>query len=292
MIEVSLPNTHKLLLAVLRTCSISRLDQVAAAAQLAHQTESDYAELLARIVSSGIYPPNGKVNSAPKAKALPSKPPSKEINEAVKALASLELVTIKRIRRDRTVDYTQLHLTEEGRRAADTVMKDRRYIHRPPVEERRKIFIACAFGKDDVNRLCDEHLIPACEDVEYAHYRVDRAEPISTITDAILEEIRKCRLMVADLTYARPSVYFEVGIAHGLGIPLILTCREDHLRSADDLLKVHFDLAQFRISFWKEDERTHKIVWPDEASRPVTRLRGFLNTPESERPFRFAFNRW
>ncbi len=37
------------------------------------------------------------------------------------------------------------------------------------------------------------------------------------------------RFMIADFTGHRGGVYFEAGFAHGLGIPVIWTCREDQL---------------------------------------------------------------
>tara|TARA_R110002050_G_scaffold85135_1_gene181727 strand:- start:12337 stop:12663 length:327 start_codon:yes stop_codon:yes gene_type:complete len=73
------------------------------------------------------------------------------------------------------------------------------------------------------------------------------------ITEDIVENILNAKCIIADLTYARPSVYFEVGYAHGLPADLLLTCREDHHRGIKDDAKIHFDLEQFKISFWSVD---------------------------------------
>jgi nucleoside 2-deoxyribosyltransferase len=113
--------------------------------------------------------------------------------------------------------------------------------------------------------------IPACEEAGYHPFRVDRSEPHGTITDAILSEIHACQFMIADLTYARQSVYFEVGVAHGLGIPVLLTCRQDHFRGKSDAEKVHFDLEQFMTSYWTLDGSN--FVWMGgEEMKPKARL--------------------
>jgi hypothetical protein len=57
----------------------------------------------------------------------------------------------------------------------------------------------------------------------------------------------------ADLTYSRPSVYFEAGYAQRV-VPVIYTVRRDHFKfKADDPngnLKVHFDLQMRNIIDW------------------------------------------
>jgi hypothetical protein len=83
--------------------------------------------------------------------------------------------------------------------------------------------------------------------------RVDRIEHNEDIDDKIIFEIERCDFALADLTYARPSVYFEAGYA-GRTVPVIYTCRRDHLRPrADDSygnLRVHFDLQMKNIIPW------------------------------------------
>jgi hypothetical protein len=44
------------------------------------------------------------------------------------------------------------------------------------------------------------------------------------IDDRIIAEIRLARFVIADVTGARPSVYYEAGFADGLGTPVIWTC--------------------------------------------------------------------
>ena len=67
-------------------------------------------------------------------------------------------------------------------------------------------------------------------------------------SSAIIGEIRRSGLVVADFTGNRGGVYFEVGSAMGLGIPLIWTCRDT------DISEVHFDTRQYNHIIWKEPE--------------------------------------
>jgi nucleoside 2-deoxyribosyltransferase len=107
------------------------------------------------------------------------------------------------------------------------------------------------------------------------------SEPERTMTEAITDSITEAACVVADLTHARPSVYFEVGYAHGLGVPLLLTCRKDHHRGTEDNARVHFDLQQYRISFW---ERTSESAfsWDKKSMKPDKRLAALVLPREPE----------
>ena len=63
--------------------------------------------------------------------------------------------------------------------------------------------------------------------------------------------------MVCDLTYSRPSVYFEAGYAIARGIRVFFTAKHDH--NSDDPVfdanknKVHFDLRNRQITWWNQN---------------------------------------
>ncbi len=82
------------------------------------------------------------------------------------------------------------------------------------------------------------------EDAGYTAVRLDAVEHNEKIDDRIIAEIRRSGLLVADLTGGRANVYFEAGFAMGLGIPVIWTCREDHLKD------LHFDTRQYNYIAW------------------------------------------
>ena len=89
-------------------------------------------------------------------------------------------------------------------------------------------FVAMWFdpSMDDV---WSEGFEPAIAEAGYRAMRVDLPEHNDRIDDKIISEIRRSRFLVADFTHgkdgARGGVYYEAGFAHGLGIPVVFTCR-------------------------------------------------------------------
>lgn len=97
---------------------------------------------------------------------------------------------------------------------------------------------------------------PAIRDAGYEPVRIDQQEHVNKIDDEIIAEIRRARFVVADFTHgttgARGGVYYEAGFAHGVGIPVIFTCRKD---SFD---KVHFDTRQYNHIVWSEPKELRR----------------------------------
>lgn len=64
------------------------------------------------------------------------------------------------------------------------------------------------------------------------------------ITDKIIEMLLRARFIVADLTFERPNVYFELGFARGLGKTVITTAREG--------TKLHFDVKDWTCTQYND----------------------------------------
>ena len=109
-------------------------------------------------------------------------------------------------------------------------------------------FVALWFN-EATDALYDRAIAPAVRAAGYQPLRIDqKPDFLGKIDDQIIAEIRRSRFMVADFTHGdggvRGSVYYEVGFAQGLDIPVIFTCRDDQL---DDL---HFDTNHFLHLSW------------------------------------------
>ncbi|NOH03689.1 MAG: hypothetical protein HND47_17865 [Chloroflexi bacterium] len=172
----------------------------------------------------------------------------------------------------------EVRITEEGEKIAERLAKGRQLIFRPKGTSRTSIFVACAFGYEEIDKLFEDHLAPSCRLVGYEPIRVDIAEPTQTITELIMTSITEAECVIADLTHARPSVYFEVGYAIGLGIPILLTGRKDHYHGTDDKTRIHFDLEQYKISFWSINT-DGKFVW-NKGMNPKDRLAALIPNPK------------
>lgn len=85
------------------------------------------------------------------------------------------------------------------------------------------------------------------------------------IMDEVIQFIRQARFLIADLTCSpeidisinpkviqgtRGGVYWEAGMAFGLGKTVIQTCRNDDCSKR----RIHFDRDQYQTIFWKQEE--------------------------------------
>lgn len=116
-------------------------------------------------------------------------------------------------------------------------------------ERKFKCFLAMAFGHDDTDAVYERFISPLEKEFPIRVIRVDRKEHNREIDTVIMEELKDADLVIADLTYARPSVYYEAGFAERTA-PVIYTVRRDHLhaKSGDpDDVRVHFDLLMKNI---------------------------------------------
>ena len=89
---------------------------------------------------------------------------------------------------------------------------------------------------------------PAIREAGYRPFRIDKKEYVGAISDQIISEIRRSRFVVADYTEQINGVYFEAGLALGLGLTVIPTCRVDQVG------KLHFDIRHLNTLLWNTPE--------------------------------------
>jgi nucleoside 2-deoxyribosyltransferase len=110
-------------------------------------------------------------------------------------------------------------------------------------------FIAIRFGQLDTDAVY-EKIEAIVTELGLQPRKINKIEHIENINQKIISELDESDITIADLTYARPSVYFEAGYSHRK-TPVIYTCRSDHLNNKEDALKVHFDVDRYKIVFWE-----------------------------------------
>ncbi len=122
--------------------------------------------------------------------------------------------------------------------------------------KRLRCFVAMAFGREDNDEIYDRVIEKVLVE-DFDVVRVDRKEHNRNIDQVIMEELATCDFALADLTYARPSVYYEAGYAERR-VPVIYTARKDHLKPGgeDEHLRIHFDLQMKNIVDWSSVEDT------------------------------------
>jgi hypothetical protein len=146
------------------------------------------------------------------------------------------------------------------------------------IDELRKATIAgsSAFIAMWFNEITQNYRNAVVKAVEYCGYKpiiVDQQEYNDFIMNQIIFSIRQSRFIIADFTTrpesdqdgkvmngVRGGVYWEAGMAYGLGKPVIHTCEE----SRDSKARIHFDVNQYSTIFWKEAELSTEIRPPDQ----------------------------
>jgi nucleoside 2-deoxyribosyltransferase len=128
-------------------------------------------------------------------------------------------------------------------------------------------FVAMAFDQDDTDQVYDRVIEPILKRNRIKPVIINRQHDNRDINIQIIVELKACDFCIADLTYTRPSVYFEAGFAQSR-VDVIYTVRADHLkRDQPEDRRVHFDLQMKPLIKWKSPSD------PEFAKKLETRLK-------------------
>ena len=158
-----------------------------------------------------------------------------------------------------------------------------------------KCFIASAFGHSDVDQRYDKVVKHVLQDAGIEALRVDRVQHNEDIDDKIVQLMKEADFCIADLTYARPSVYYVAGYIQGADKPIIYTARTDHFRQRDQdehgNLAIHFDLRMRNIIGWAENDDEFSKALGARLKYVTGPLRELLATQSTSATERTAFKR-
>jgi len=119
-----------------------------------------------------------------------------------------------------------------------------RNAHREISVSKGEAFIAMAIDPT-ISELDDvlDAIKSACRACGINAKRVDDYQSNERITDRIVASIRAAEFVIADLTHARPNVFFEAGFAHGLDKTPIYIAKHG--------TKLEFDVKDYPIIFFR-----------------------------------------
>jgi hypothetical protein len=139
-------------------------------------------------------------------------------------------------------------------------------------------FVLMPFAEaDDIQQVYQNHLKPVIE--RRCALRCERADDIhdiSGVMQSVWESINRSRIIIAEMTGRNPNVFYELGIAHTLGKPVIMITQSMDFVPFDlkHLRCIVYDYKPGRIGKFEDSlEKTVKRVLSSTLSWPTTELR-------------------
>jgi hypothetical protein len=135
-----------------------------------------------------------------------------------------------------------------------------------PTSPAQPTAVVCLPHDKDAEALWSQGFSAALAAINLKAVRADTKESANKITDDLIVEIRRATCVVADLTTQNPLIYFQAGLALGLGKPVFWTCEASELNDK----KLQLELRQHVVTTWSRD----KI--PELANRLAVRIEATL----------------
>jgi hypothetical protein len=133
-------------------------------------------------------------------------------------------------------------------------------------------FILMPFG-DWFDRYFKEIYVPATKDAGFEPLRADGLFNVGAVMEQVWTQIRKAKVLLADLTGKNPNVFYELGLAHAARKPVVFV--------AGDIEDVPFDVRHLRVVVYDIREPG----WADRLRRDITTyLKNTRTEPEKSIP--------
>ena len=94
-----------------------------------------------------------------------------------------------------------------------------------------------------------------CDSLGFTATRADDAVGSDFVIKRIWQHIEEAGLIVCDLTYERPNVYYELGYAHGVG-----NSGDNILLIAREKTPLHFDVGPLQVNYYSSMEVLRTIL--------------------------------
>lgn len=126
------------------------------------------------------------------------------------------------------------------------------------------------------DRYYQDIYVPAIRDAGFEPVRADELFSTGSVVEQIWEQIEKSKVLLAELTDKNANVFYELGLAHAAGKPVVFTAGR-----VDD---VPFDLRHLRVIVYE----TREPLWADKLQRLITDyLRNAAKDPARSIPHPF-----
>lgn len=120
--------------------------------------------------------------------------------------------------------------------------------------EKNLVFVMMPLTGDNINEVY-QTIKEECIKLGLKPKRIDEIHGSSFIIREITDLIERAEFLICDLTNERPSVYYELGYAHGVGNEA-----EDILLIAQQGTILHFDVAPLRVRYYINAEDLRTII--------------------------------
>ncbi len=107
----------------------------------------------------------------------------------------------------------------------------------------RDVFVVMSFSVSPQYKDLYVAIQKACSQFGYVARRVDESNDHKRIIPEIVRGIRQCAFVVADVSDEKPNVYWELGLANGMGKELIMVGRKG--------TTLPFDVNDVPVLFWE-----------------------------------------